>query len=83
MSKLPDARRTLPRDHELLVLHRIVDLYATLAPEGRKRVHLYICQRLDSLPALAVVQPADDEQSDTPVLPFLPRRDGADEQAAT
>ena len=84
MSKLPTARPTLPRDHELLVLNRIVDLYAVLEPEARKRVHLYLTQRLDSLPTIAEVQPADDEQTEAPVLPFPSRnRDGADEQTAS
>lgn len=71
------AYRPRVTDHEILVMTRLADLYATLAPDARHRVHDYMGTRLDGLPVTNVGEASRD---DDPQLPF--GRDGDDGQAA-
>lgn len=41
--------------HELLVMARVADLYATLPPAARKRVHGHLGEILCDLPVIAEV----------------------------
>jgi hypothetical protein len=72
MSKLPTTK--VPLDHELLVMSRVADLYATLHIEARHRVHHYIGERIETLPTLAAVGPAP---TPAPPLPFHRSEDDA------
>jgi hypothetical protein len=56
--KQPQAHRPKVRSHELLVMSKLCELYATLPPERRMRVHEHIAGMLDDLPTVVQVQPA-------------------------
>ena len=82
MSTPPTHRRPKVQNHEILVMVKLADLYATLAPDARRRVHEHIGQLLDNLPVIAAVG-APDESDEAPPLPFHRSREAAsDEQAA-
>lgn len=81
MARIPSAPpKVQTKDHELAVMSRMADLYALLALPARHRVHHYMGERLESLPTLAAVGPAEPE---APVLPFhRDRKEGEDAAAA-
>ena len=75
MTRIPVRAPRAPMDHEILVMTRIADLYATLNIEARDRVHHYVGERLHALPVIAEVK----AESDHPALPF---NRGASDEAA-
>jgi hypothetical protein len=79
--KQPQAHRPKVRSHELLVMSKLCELYATLKPERRMRVHEHIGGMLDDLPAVAQVRPAGDSE-EMPPLPFHHTREPADDEQA-
>lgn len=69
----PQTRRPKVRNHELLIMSKLCELYSLLKPERRVKVHEHIGGLLDDLPTIAQVQPSDEE---APPLPLHARIDG-------
>lgn len=77
MSTAPTHRRPKVQNHEILVMVKLADLYATLRPDARHRVHEHLGQLLDNLPVIASVGAADESEEDGPLL-FHRNRERAD-----
>lgn len=76
MKEPATGHRPRVRSHELLVMSKLCELYATLKPDRRLKVHDHIGGLLEDLPTVAQVQPVED--ADAPALPFhRARGDGA------
>ena len=62
------------KSHELLVMSKLCELYATLPPERRRQVHAHIGGMLDDLPTIAAAVQSAEELA----LPFHRDREAAD-----